>query len=453
MFLEKNIKMLNKNKLIEYFEEGIKPAAELKIGIEHEKFILNKFTLKPLLYNGKNGILDIFLGLIELGWQPLREGKKGIIIGLKKGQQSISLEPAGQFELSGEPLDNVHQTCDEITNHLNQMKQLSSKYNYILLGIGVEPTLNLEDLPWMPKDRYTIMKKHMLKVGNKGLDMMKRSCSTQVSFDFSSEQDMIKKFRVLLSFESIGTAIFANSPFYNKKLSKFKSLRSFYWINTDKSRTGITPFVFNNNFNFETYVDYALDVPMYFIKRNNKYIDAAGCSFRDFIVGKLNQLPGEMATYDDWKDHLTTLFPQVRLKQYLELRSMDACSWNEICGQPAFWTGLLYDQNCLDEAWNICRKWTNEDRLYLYKKVPQFGLETCFKNRKVLDIAKQLLKISFQGLKNRNRNSHNGYNETYYLKNVSENIKNNLSPADILINKYNNQWKKTIDPIYKELIF
>ena len=445
--------MLNKKKLIEYFEQGIKPATELKIGTEHEKFILNKSTLKPLSYDGKNGIHDVFLGLMELGWLPIQEGKSNTIIGLKYGQQNISLEPAGQFELSGEPLDNIHQSCDEITNHLNQMKQLSSRYNFILLGIGVEPTLHLDDFPWMPKERYSIMREYMPKVGKNGLDMMQRTCSTQVSFDFSSEQDMIKKFRVLLSLESIVTAIFANSPFSNKELSEFKSLRSFYWMNTDDNRTGITPFVFDNNFNFETYVDYALDVQMYFVKRNNKYIDVAGSSFRDFMVGKLNQLPGEIATYNDWKDHLTTLFPQVRLKHYLEMRSMDACSWNEICGQPAFWTGLLYDQDCLDEVYNICSKWTNEDRLYLYKNVPRCGLETSFNNEKILNIAKHLLKISLQGLKNRNRKSLSGYDERHYLENVAKNLENNLSPADLLINKYNHQWKKSIYPLYEEHIF
>jgi len=324
--------MLNKKKLIEYFVKGIKSDTELKIGTEHEKFILNKSTLKTLSYDEKNGIRDVFLSLIKLGWKPTYEMKNNTIVGLKNGQQNISLEPAGQFELSGQPLENIHQTCDEITNHLNQMKQLSIKHNFILLGMGVEPTLDLKDFSWMPKERYTIMREYMPNVGKNGLDMMQRTCSSQVNLDFSSETDMIKKFRVLLSLESIGTAIFANSPFASETLTDFKSLRSVYWMNTDNQRTGIIPFVFDDNFNFETYVDYALDVPMYFIKRNDTYINVAGCSFRKFMEGKLDQLPNETATYDDWKNHLTTLFPQVRLKQYLELRSMDACSWDEICG-------------------------------------------------------------------------------------------------------------------------
>ncbi len=391
--------MLNKINLIEYFENGIKPDTELKIGTEHEKFILNESTLKPLSYEEKNGIRDIFSSLIELGWKPIYEGKDNSIVGLKHGKQNISLEPAGQFELSGQPLENIHQTCDEITKHLNQMKQISKKHNFIMLGMGVEPTLDLKDFSWMPKERYSIMREYMPSVGKNGLDMMQRTCSTQVNLDYSSEQDMVKKFRVLLSLESIGTAIFANSPFISETVSDFKSLRSVYWMNTDNQRTGIIPFVFNDNFNFEAYVDYALDVPMYFIKRNDTYINVTGCSFRQFMEGKLDQLPKDRATYDDWKNHLTTLFPQVRLKQYLELRSMDACSWDEICGQPAFWTGLLYDKDSLDEVSNITGEWTHEDRLHLYKNVPRYGLATSFKNGKVLDIAKLLLKISQRGLK------------------------------------------------------
>ena len=445
--------MLNKINLIEYFEKGIKSDTELKIGTEHEKFILNKSTLKPLSYKEKNGIRDIFSSLIELGWKPIYEGKDNSIVGLMNGQQNISLEPAGQFELSGQPMKNIHQTCDEITNHLNQMKQMSRKHNFIMLGMGVEPTLDLKDFSWMPKERYTIMREYMPSVGKNGLDMMQRTCSTQVNLDYSSEQDMIKKFRVLLSLESIGTAIFANSPFVSETVSDFKSLRSVYWMNTDNHRTGIIPFVFNDNFNFEAYVDYALDVPMYFIKRNDTYINVAGCSFRQFMEGKLDQLPKDRATYDDWKNHLTTLFPQVRLKQYLELRSMDACSWDEICGQPAFWTGLLYDKDCLDEVSNITGEWTHEDRLHLYKNVPQYGLATSFKNGKVLDIAKLLLKISQRGLKNRKFLSLSGYDERKYLENIEINLEKNLSPADILIDKYYHQWGKSIKPIYEENIF
>jgi len=446
--------MLNKQNLIKYFENGIKSNANLKIGTEHEKFILNKDTFLPLKYDEENGINNIFLSLIDLGWKPIIEGKEETIIGLKQNEQNISLEPAGQFELSGQPLRNIHETCSEITTHLNQMKELSKKHNFILLGLGVEPKLNLDNFPWMPKKRYNIMKNYMPKVGNNGLDMMQRTCSTQINFDFISEKDMIKKFRVLLSLESLGTAIFANSPFSKNKLTDFKSLRSFYWMNTDNQRTGITPFVFNENFNFETYVDYALDVPMYFIERNKKYIDVAGCNFRDFLNGKLDKIPGEFATEGDWESHLTTLFPQVRLKKYLEIRSMDACSWDQICAQPAFWTGLLYDQDSLDEIYSIIKEWDSNDRDYLYKNVPKYGLNTKFKKGTILDLAKKVLKISLSGLKKRNYISSNNENdERQYLQSVEENLEKGLSPADILIDKYLNKWNKNLLPIYEENIF
>ena len=447
--------MLSKTKIIDYFVKGIKSKEELKIGTEHEKFILNKSTLKPLSYDGKNGINQIFLDLIDLGWQPIFESKNNTIIGLKNNQynNNISLEPAGQIELSGNSLQNIHQTCDEITNHLQEMKKLSTKHKFILLGMGVEPSLSLDDFFTMPKQRYKIMREYMPKVGKNGLDMMHRTCSTQVNLDFISEEDMIKKFRVLLSLESIGTAIFSNSPFLNKKLTDLKSYRSLFWMNTDNQRTGIIPFVFNENFNFETYADYALKVPMYFIKRNSEYINVAGCDFRKFIDGKLDQVPGEVATYEDWVSHLTTLFPQVRLKQYLEVRSMDACSWGQICGQPAFWVGLLYDEDCLNEVYSMISEWTNEDRLYLYKNSYKYGLQTPFKSGKILDIAKLLLKISHRGLKNRNFLSKDGYNETKYLEKIETSLEKGVSPADMLVGKYNKQWKQSIKLIYEENIF
>ena len=446
--------MLDKNTLLEFFYKGIKSVDNLKIGTEHEKFILNKDTLAPLNYYEKNGILDVFKSLMEYGWLPVTEGEKETIIGLRLNNQSISLEPSGQIELSGKPLNNIHETCDEITNHLNQMKKISTKHNFILLGMGVEPSLALKNFTLMPKDRYNIMNNYMSITGTKGLDMMKRTCSTQINFDFHSEEDMIKKFRVLMSLESIGTAIFANSPFEYRKLSSYKSLRSYFWQKTDNERTGILPFIFNEDFNFEKYVEYALKVPMYFVKRNNKYIDVTGSNFKDFIKGDLKKLKGVKATYEDWSDHLTTLFPQVRLKQVLEIRSMDACSWKEICSQPAFWTGIIYDQDSLDEAWDICNKWTNDDRLYLYNNVPKYGLQTKFKKNNVLEIAKIFFDLSLRGLRNRNFKSKKyEYNETKYLDVLSRNLAKGQSPADISIDDLKKENNKNFNIIYKENIF
>ena len=447
--------MIKKNDLLEYFFKGIKSKDNLKIGVEHEKFALNRVTLKPLSYEEKNGINEIFNQLINSGWSPIKEGIKNKIIGLKRNSEFITLEPGGQIELSGAPLSNIHQTCSETTNHLNELKKLSKKNNFILLGIGVEPSLSVNDFPWMPKDRYSIMKNYMNKVGNLGHHMMKRSCTSQVNFDYLSEEDMINKFRVLLNFESIGTAIFANSPFDQAKPSKYKSLRSHFWHDTDKDRTGIIPFVFDKNFNFEKYADYALNVPMYFIKRNDQYIDMTGVTFKEFLNGKRNTDNNLFEPeINDWINHLSTLFPQTRLKQYLEVRSMDACSWNEVCSPAALWTGLIYDDTSLAESIDFMSDWTNEERSFLNLKVPEFGLNTKFRQNKVIDIAKRLLKISESGLKRRNILSTNKkYDETYYLLGLKDNIIKGFSPADILLKKYYGDWKESIDQIYKDLIF
>lgn len=447
--------MLQNKNLLEYFFKGIKSRDNLKIGVEHEKFILNKNTLKPLTYDEEYGIKNLFLKLTDTGWEPIYEGELGKIIALKRNKEFITLEPGGQIELSGQPLKNIHQTCTETNNHLMELKQLSAKNNFILLGMGVEPNLLLNDFPWMPKDRYKIMKNYMPKVGNLGHHMMKRSCTSQVNFDYFSENDMIDKFRVLLNFESIGTAIFANSPFDNGKPSKFKSLRSHFWHQTDKQRSGLIPFVFDKNFNFETYMNYALDVNMYFIKRNKKYIDMTNLTFREFLNGKNNLMNDSFEPkIQDWIDHLSTLFPQIRLKQYLEVRSMDACSWNEICAPAAFWTGIIYDDISLNDSLNLMKDWTNEERLYLNLEVPKKGLQTKFRNNLVIDIVKELLKISKQGLKRRNYLSSNKeYDETYYLSSIDKNIQNEISPADDLLNKYYGEWNQSLKNIYKDLIF
>ena len=447
--------MIKKDDLVNYFFEGVKPIDELKIGVEHEKFILNKDTLKPLTYDEQGGIKDIFKYLIKLGWSPINEENSETIIALYRNSEYITLEPGGQIELSGAQLTNIHQTCSETTNHLKELKNLSEQFNFILLGMGVEPNLSLRDFPWMPKKRYSIMRKYMPKVGVLGHHMMQRSCTSQVNFDYSSEQDMIKKFRILLNFESVGTAIFANSPFDQGKPSKYKSLRSHFWHYTDKDRTGITPFVFNQDFNFELYTNYALNVPMYFIKRDNKYHDMTGLTFNDFLKNKSNK-DGEKfePTLKDWIDHISTLFPQVRLKQYLEIRSMDACSWKEICAPSAFWTGILYDEESLNDAYLLLKDWTDEERFFLNLKVPEYGLNTKFRNMSLLEIAKKLLFISEQGLKRRNiLSTNNKYDEAYYLLGLKENIKKGLSPADFLLEKYQGIWKNSLKPIYSELIF
>ena len=446
--------MLKKKELIDYFFRGIKDKKNLKIGVEHEKFVLNKKNFTSLTYDESNGIKDILLEFTKNGWTPKFDGNNNIIIALERFGESITLEPGGQIELSGAQLNNIHQTCTETTRHLKELKKIGDDFNFILLGLGVEPSLSLDELPWMPKQRYKIMKKYMPKVGTLGHHMMKRTCTNQVNLDFYSENDMTKKYRLMLNLEGIATAIFANSPFDRKNISKYKSLRSHFWHHTDKDRTGLLPFVFNKSFTFENYVDYALDVPMYFIVRNDEYIDMTKYTFRQFLKEETDLEIKTEPTINDWVDHLSTLFPQVRLKQFLEIRSMDACSWDLICSQPAFWIGLLYNENSLDRTQELVEGWSQNDREYLNRIAPTDGLSGKFKEGTILDIALKLLEISKDGLEKRNIYSNNKkYNETFYLKDLEKNLSNNQSPADVLIDKFNSKWDKNIKNIYSENIF
>ena len=445
--------MINKNHLIEYFFAGVKSKNNLKIGVEHEKFVLNKNSLQPISYDENHGIKNILEKFTKIGWTPSYDDNQKTIIALKKGKEAITLEPGGQIELSGDQLDNIHETCEETTNHLRDLKKIGDEFNFILLGMGVEPNLKLDDFPWMPKQRYTIMRKYMEQVGTLGHHMMKRTCTNQVNIDYSSEEDMVNKLRLMLNLEAIATAIFSNSPFDRGKISKYKSLRSHFWHHTDPDRTGLLPFVFEKGFNFEKYTDYALNVPMYFIKRDHKYIDMTHYTFKDFLEGKCTDITQEVSL-KDWEDHLTTLFPQARLKRYLEIRSMDACNWDLICSQPAFWIGILYDDEILDKIKEITEDWTEEDRQYLNQRVPEEGLKTVFKERKLIAFAQYFFELSKKGLKKRNRFSKNGeFDESIHMKDLEDNLEKECSPADCLINKYNTTWGKSVMPIYKELIF
>ena len=445
--------MIKKDDLTEYFFRGIKSKNNLKIGVEHEKFILNTNTLKPLSYEEHNGIKEILEKLTTIGWIPLYDDNKQTIIALKRGKEAITLEPGGQIELSGAPLDNIHETCEETTNHLKELKKIGNELNFILLGMGVEPNLSLDDIPWMPKQRYGIMKKYMTKVGTLGHHMMKRTCTNQVNIDYSSEVDMIEKLRLMFNLESIATAMFANSPFDQGKISKYKSLRSHFWHHTDPDRTGLLPFVFEKGFSFEKYTDYALSVPMYFINRNHHYIDMTKYTFKEYLDENSNN-QDDAILLKDWEDHLTTLFPQVRLKQYIEIRSMDACSWDLICSQPAFWIGILYDDEIMDNVKEITESWTQEDRQYLNKTVPQEGLQSTFKEKKLISFAQDFFELSKKGLKKRNRLSKNGeFDESIHMKDLEKNLENGCSPADCLINKYKLNWDKSVMPIYEEMIF
>ena len=446
--------MLKKDDLVDYFIKGIKNKDDLKIGVEHEKFVLNSENLNQLSYDEPNGIKDILQKFIKNGWKPKYDDKNTTVIAIERFGENITLEPGGQVELSGAQLKNIHQTCTETSRHLKELKEIGKEFNFILLGLGVEPSLSLDDFPWMPKQRYGIMKNYMPKVGTLGHHMMKRTCTNQLNLDFHSEEDMISKFRIMLNLEGIATAMFANSPFDRGKISKYKSLRSHFWHHTDKDRTGLLPFVFKKDFNFEKYVEYALDVPMYFIIRNHKYIDMTEYTFRDFIKNNISNNLNTEPIIEDWINHISTLFPQVRLKQFLEIRSMDACSWDLICSQPAFWIGLLYNDKAFDKAQELVESWTQNDRNYINKIAPMEGLKAKFKDGTILDVAQKLFEISKHGLNARNILARNkSYNETFYLKDLENNLTSGNSPADLLINKFNTKWDQDIKKIYSENIF
>src|SRR3954468_2592114 len=375
-----------RRELVEYLAQGCKPRAAWRVGTEHEKFCFTQDDLRPLPYAGPRSIRALLEGLAErFGWTPGLEADQPIA--LTKQGCNISLEPGGQFELSGAPLETLHQTCCEAHTHLDELKKIAEPLGVGMLGMGFQPKWPRQDIPWMPKARYAIMGSYMPKVGKLGLDMMLRTCTVQVNLDFASEADMVRKFRVSLALQPIATALFANSPFIEGRPAGYVSYRSHIWTDTDPDRSGDLPFVFQQGFGFQQYVDYALDVPMYFVYRDGKYIDASGQSFRDFLQGKLPALPGELPLMTDWADHLTTLFPEVRLKRYLEMRGADGGPWRGLCALPALWVGLLYDGQALDAAWDLVKDWTDEERPHLRADVPRHALDTIHRGRPLKDLA------------------------------------------------------------------
>ncbi|HET8613327.1 MAG TPA: glutamate--cysteine ligase, partial [Sphingomonas sp.] len=375
----------SRDDLLAVFEKGEKPRESWRIGTEHEKFVYRCDDHAAPSYDEPNGIRDLLQALTAYGWSPVREGGK--VIALSGEDGAISLEPAGQFELSGAPLDNLHETCCETGRHLAQCKAVGEELGLGFLGLGFWPDKTRADLPIMPKGRYAIMLRHMPRVGDLGLDMMLRTCTIQTNLDYASETDMVKKFRVSLALQPLATALFANSPFTEGKPNGYLSYRSHIWTDTDPARTGMLPFVFEDGFGFERYADYMLDVPMYFVFRDGKYIDVAGQSFRDFMDGRLAALPGERPTLADWKDHLSTAFPEVRLKTFLEMRGADSGPADRIVALPALWAGLLYDRSALDAAWDLVKDWTNEEHEQLRRDVPRLGLKTPFRGGTLADIA------------------------------------------------------------------
>ena len=442
------------SQLAEYLAVGSKPKSTWKIGTEHEKFVYNKATNLPLPYSGPCSIKTILENLQNsYGWKPILENK--YLIGLEKDGANVSLEPGGQLELSGAPVNTIHATCNEATEHLNQVREIAEKIGAGFIGLGAAPNWKHEDMPVMPKGRYKLMTDYMKRVGSHGTQMMYRTCTIQVNLDFSSEKDMVKKFRVSLALQPLATALFANSPLFEGKPVGYKSWRSRIWQDLDSDRTGMLPFVFEDGMGFERYVDYALDVPMYFVYRNGRYIDALGQSFRDFMKGRLPALPGELPKISDWADHLTTIFPEVRLKQFLEMRGADGGPWNQICALPAFWVGVLYDQNSLDAAWDICKNWTTVQREALRLAAAKDGLSGKIDNISIKNIASELLAISSRGLKARNKmsNSPIKQDESHFLDILKQRAKTGMTPADTLLLNYNQDWSEDSRKVFEELSY
>jgi glutamate--cysteine ligase len=442
----------SKTQLIEWFEAGNKPPEAWRIGTEHEKFAYRIDDHAPLSYDSRPGIRDLLEGMQQFGWKPVFEGDNVIALSGENGA-NISLEPGGQFELSGAPVETLHQTCDEVHEHLRQIREVNKDLGVAMIGIGFHPSLRREDAPWMPKGRYKIMREYMPKVGTMGHDMMLRTCTVQVNLDFSSETDMARKMRVGMALQPIATALFANSPFREGKATKYVSLRSHVWTDTDPDRSGILPFVFDDDFGFEHYVDYALDVPMYFVARDGKYIDASGQSFRDFLAGNLPALPGEKPTMGDWEDHTTTLFPEVRLKRFIEMRGADGGPWRRICALPAFWVGLLYDGEALDASWDLIKDWTADEVTALRNEVPAAGLKTPFRNRQIIDIARETLEIARVGLKNRARKDFWGQDETHFLATLEQIVDSGITPAENKLAAFNGRWNQSVDRAFEEYAY
>ncbi len=436
------------SQMLDHFDAGSKPKADWRLGTEHEKFVYRKTDFSAPSYDAPDGICTVLTELAKHGWEDVREG--ATLIGLKRGMASVSLEPAGQLELSGAPLETVHDTCRETGTHLTLCAEVGDALGLGFMGHGFDPIHRRDELPIMPKGRYDIMRNYMPKVGELGLDMMLRTCTVQVNLDYSSEADMIQKFRVSLALQPIATALFDNSPFKEGKPNGYKSYRSHIWTDTDKNRTGMLPFVFEEGFGFERYGHYMLDVPMYFVYRDGKYINCAGRSFRDFMVGKLPELPGELPTLDDWKDHLSTAFPEVRLKNYLEMRGADAGPWARICALPALWVGLLYDQSALDAAWDLVKDWTAQEHQALRDDVPRLGLAAPFRGRTLQAIAIETVAIAESGLKARSKTDASGVDERSFLAELADIAATGRTPADRLLDAYHGAWAGDISCIYRD---
>ena len=430
---------------------GEKPRTDWRIGTEHEKFGFRLDDLRPPTFDGERGIEALLKGLTRFGWEAVDEN--GRVIALLKDGASVTLEPAGQLELSGAPLATLHETCKEVGSHLREVREVADELQLGFLGMGFQPKWRRDEMPWMPKGRYRIMRDYMPKVGNLGLDMMTRTCTVQVNLDYASEADMVKKFRVSLALQPIATALFADSPFTEGQPNGYLSYRSHIWTDTDPDRTGMLDFVFEDGFGYERYVDYLLDVPMYFSHRNDVYVDASGKSFRKFLRGELDVLPGALPTLRDWNDHMTTAFPEVRLKKFLEMRGADSGPWGRICALPAFWVGLLYDATALDAAWDLVKDFSMAERHALRDGVPKYALRLPFRNGTVRDLAREAVKIAVAGLQRRAMRNRDGVDESRFLDELIEIAESGKTPAERKLALFHGEWHGSVDPVFCEFAY
>jgi len=441
----------SRDDLVGYLAGGCKPKDAWRIGTEHEKFGYCTDSLRPLPYDGPRSIKAVLEGLRDrFGWAPLEEA--GNIIGLAKDGANVSLEPGGQLELSGAPLETIHETCDEVNAHLAEVKAVADEIGVGFIGLGAAPHWRHDDMSMMPKGRYKLMTRYMGQVGTHGTQMMYRTCTVQVNLDFASEADMVQKLRTALALQPVATALFANSPFFEGKPNGHLSWRSRIWRDLDPDRTGMLPFVFEDGFGFERWVDYALDVPMYFVYRDGVYIDALGQSFRDFLDGRLPALPGEVPTLSDWADHLTTIFPEARIKKFIEMRGADGGPWRRLCALPAFWVGLIYDQASLDAAWDLCRGWTAEERERLRVDASVLGLKAEIRGRRLREIASDCLEIATAGLRARARPGAGGMlpDERHFLNALWDIVETGQTPAEELLAHYNGDWNGDVTRVFAE---
>ncbi len=446
-----DIPITERRQLVEYLEAGCKPPPAWRIGTEHEKFVYRLSDHAPVPYDGADGIRAFLEAMTEYGWEPVVES--GQPIALRRDGASITLEPAGQLELSGEPLKTVDDSCREVNGHLAEVREVAQTLGVGLIGLGAQPTAQRNEMSWMPKRRYQIMRRYMPQRGEFGLDMMTRTCGVQVNLDFADESDMVRKLRVSLALQPVVTALFANSPFFEGRPSGYLSTRAHIWTDTDPDRCGIPDFAFEAGMGFERYVEYALDTPMYLVIRDGRMIDAAGQSFRDFLAGRLPALPGERPTLHDWEEHLTTLFPEVRIKRFIEQRGADAGPWRRLCGLPALWTGLLYDGQALDAADQLTRDWTAAEVRSLLADVTRGGLGGRFRGQPVQAIAREIVAIARDGLARRARMDAQGRDEAHFLDELGEIAESGVTPAEHLLEAYHGRWRRSLEPLFAELSY